>query len=178
MNALPFVASREDGRSDRRVVLDIVGPDPQPEAFFSYKDLEEKLAVGTSRAITRQLICAAVNLANRAVLREYRRCLIVVRGRGYKIARANEHLPESWDRRRRAEVMVHRGLELLEHVHQEELTMNERRLHNGHMMVMAGLAQALGSLRRRQDRHEAGIEQLLARVDALEDAKEGESGEE
>lgn len=162
-----FEPSRDDGRSDRQVVLDLIG-EPEPDAFYSYDVLLDELVKGTERNIERRTICAAVNAANRSLLRERKRCMIVVRGLGYRVAHANEHLPVSWDKRRKAETLIDRGIEHLRYVREEELTENERRLHEGHLLIMAGFAQALHNSTRRHEHQEAVIDQLLRRVEALE----------
>jgi hypothetical protein len=166
-----FSPSRDDGRSDRRVVLDLVGPEPEPGTFYAYVQLERALGQGTDRDITRRSICSAVNAANRSLLHDRKRALVVVRGAGYRIARANEHLPISLDKRRRAETFIARGLDHLRHVRDDELTENERHMHDGMLNTMTGFALALEDSHRRHDRQEGVIDRLLKRVEALEEGE-------
>jgi len=162
-----FEASRNDGRSDRQVVFELVR-DADPETTYSYEDMCGALTKGTDREITRGVVYRAAGAANHTLMRERKRALVVVRNVGYRVIRADEHLTVALVKKDRAETMVQRGIELLRHARVDELDEPHRTLHEGQLLVMSGFYDALRSTRRRQEQHDETINALLERVDKLE----------
>lgn len=160
-NSTYFRPSRDDGRSDRQVVLDLVG-DAEPEATFSFDDLAAALQQGVTVKVAKPRIYTAVTSANKILLRERRRYLKVVRGVGYRVIRAEEHLPVALDRKASALSQLERGVELLKNVHLDELPQPQRAMHEGQLMIMAGLHSAIVSSEQRHARTEAVIDEIKA----------------
>jgi hypothetical protein len=158
----PFESTRADGRSDRRVIYDLVGDNP-PETLFDYDTLTAALAVGVDATIDRRRIYRAVTNANRTLLREKRLYLAVVANVGYRILRADEHLPVAIDRKHSAVAKLRQGMDLLRHARIEELPEAQRVLHEGQLMIMSGLYDAMRESGQRHDRQEQVIEALRQR---------------
>lgn len=178
----PFKASRDDGRSDRRVIYDLAET-AEPDTVFTYTELLEALQDGTDREITRAHVYAAVSAANKGLLTEHKRYLGVVAGTGYRVIRADEQLGAALVKKDRATGYLKRGIELLRHARLDELTEAQRTLHEGQLMVMAGLYQATKESERRHDRADRLIQDLLAsnkkvqdRLDRLEAGSEETDG--
>jgi len=166
---VPFEVSREDGRSDKQVVFDFVSPYDRG-TFFTYDELanalQEGLAVKSS--VSRAKIAAAVNNANSMLLRERRRVLRSVRGRGYRLAEASEHVALAAQRRTRAESQISKGLDVVRYTDVSDLTPAQRALHEGQMLIMGGLWTAVRGLTQRQANTETVLQEVLRRVDRLD----------
>jgi hypothetical protein len=156
----PFTASRDDGRSDRQVVYDLTHT-AEPGATYTYKELTDALAEGLDQDVDRGRIYRAVASANKTLLREHSRYLGVILNVGYRVLRADEHLPASIRRKDRGQAQFKRGLELLAHTRLGELDQAQRKLHEAQRMILSGICTALDDSARRHDRSEGLIEDLL-----------------
>jgi hypothetical protein len=156
----PFQPSRDDGRSDRRVVYDLTH-DAEPGMTFTYKELIEALEEGLDTPVARDRVYRAVGAANTTLLREHRRYLGVVENVGYRVIHSEEHLPVSLQKKDRAQSYLKRGIELLRHARLDELTQAQRTLHEGQLMILSGIHSAVQDSARRLDRTESLIEDLL-----------------
>lgn len=173
--ATDFMPARADGRSDRQVVLDLVG-DSEPETLFTYDDLVAALSVGLDRpVIRRKRVYQSVGSANTLLLRERHRFLSVVRDIGYRVIRADEHVNVAIDKKSRAEKYISRGVQILRDAKVSELSDAERALHQGQLLIMTGLLAATRESERRHNKSEAliadlkrGQEELSARIADLE----------
>lgn len=161
-----FQVSRADGRSNRRVLIDYVATG-EPGRTFTYRELIDALEVGSTRRFTERDVQAIVNESMSALMKELDRTLRCVRGVGYRMVAASEHLPLAMDRKRRADVQLLRGVETLQHVKWDELTPVQRELHKGTLLVVGALYQQQSALQARQDRVEAALRDLTTRVDGL-----------
>lgn len=171
MNArAPFEASRENGRSDRSVVYETVR-DAEPDTFFSYEQLIGALSDGLPETVERERVYRSVNAANKTLLREDRRYLSVVRGEGYRVLRTDEHLPMALAKKDMAQTYLKKGIELLRHARLDELTEVQRKLHEGQLMILAGVYQAVEASAKRHDKQEQVIDELRQRMDRLEGSK-------
>lgn len=159
MSAPPFRPSRENGKSDRTVIAEMV-KDAAPGTVFTFDDIVAALRVGTDREIDEHVAGAAVRAANPLVLRDQQRCLHAVKGVGYRLAHASEHQPLAVARRRRADAQMQRGLQVLQNVRWDELTTTQREAHEGTLLVVGALSSAMKALDARQDRLESLIEKL------------------
>lgn len=160
MASKPFAPSRIDGRSDKQVVFDLV-KDAPPDTLFHHDQLLSALKQGTERNITQTVVCHAVCQANRFLLRKQRRTLVSIRGMGYRVAHAKEHLPLAVRREDKALVQMRMGAEILDNVRVEELTPNERALHDGVRNLMAGTLLYMEALSKRLDKHDQMIAELM-----------------
>jgi hypothetical protein len=156
----PFQASRADGRSDRRVIYDLAET-AEPDTVFTYTELLEALQEGTDREITRSHIYAAVGSANKNLLDDQKRYLGVVTGVGYRVIRADEQLSAALVKKDRANGYLKRGIDLLRNARLDELDAAQRTLHEGQLMIMAGLHQAIQESDRRHNRADQLIKGLL-----------------
>jgi hypothetical protein len=162
-----FTPSRADGRSDRRVVYELV-QDAEPGDVFTYDSLIEALSEGLDETVSRHRAQAAVRAANRTYLQERRRYLTVVADVGYRVIRSDEQLPVALGKKARAQTYLKRGMEILQHVRMDELTPSQRVLHEGQLMILGGLYHATAESFRRHDKSEKLIADLTRRVDGLE----------
>lgn len=172
-----FPPSRSDGRSDARVILELVR-DATPQAVYTYDELETALRAGlpAETRVERDRIYQAVAAANRTLLRHHHRNLGVVRGLGYRVMLPEDHAPAAMCRYRRGENQVQAGLAILKGVDWDGLTPEARRVHEGTLLVVAGVAQALrhatrdvrriDSLVDTLTRGQVNLEQRLARLEA------------
>jgi hypothetical protein len=174
----PFTPSRDDGRSDRRVVYDLT-QEADPGAMFTYAELVDALQEGLDKPVQRDRVYRAVSAANETLLREHRRYLGVVENVGYRVIRTDEHLPASLVKKDRAQSHLKRGIELLRHARLDELTEAQRTLHEGQLMILSGVYHAVQDSEKRHDRAETLIEDLLKsnqeikdRLERLEDGSE------
>lgn len=174
----PFRTTRSDGRSDRRVIYELV-QDAEVETMFSYEELISALQVGLPKGtmVDRDRVYRAVASANRTFLRERKRYLGVVENVGYRVIRADEQLPVSLKKKDRAQGYLQRGIELLRHARLEELTEAQRTLHEGQLMIMSGLYHAVQESARRHDRAESLIEDLLKSNRDIQDRLDRLEGE-
>lgn len=164
----PFKPSRPDGRSDRQVVYDLTA-DAEPGTTYSYRELGDALSQGLTEQIPRRRIYSAVAQANRTLLKEHSRYLGVVENVGYRVIRADEHLPVSLQKKDRAQSHLKRGIELLRHARLDELTEAQRTIHEGQLMILSGIYHAVEDSHKRHDRAESLIEDLLKSNRELED---------
>lgn len=156
----PFQPSRADGRSDRKVIYDLA-ENAEPDTTFTYTELLEALQEGTEREITNSHVYAAVAAANKGLLTDHKRYLGVVRGLGYRVIRADEQLGAALVKKDRANGYLKRGIDLLRNARLDELDAAQRTLHEGQLMIMAGLHQAIQESDRRHKRADELIQGLL-----------------
>jgi hypothetical protein len=160
---IPFLPSRADGRSDRQVVYELV-KDAEPERLFYFEEIAEALQSGVDTPIDKPRIYRAVKQGGRTLQQRERRALQVVKGRGYRVLRANEHMSVARQRESSARRQMKAGLEILKNVREDELTSAERSLYRGHAHITAGLIVAIEAIHRRQDRQDQLIMELLRRT--------------
>lgn len=172
MSEKPFAIAREDGRSDRQVIYDLVNAAP-PNTVFTYTELAAALSEGLPAPVALGRVYRSVTAANRELLRQSRRYLNVVRGTGYRILRAEEHLPAAIGRESRARRQIRRGLEILNGVREEELTPAQRQQRDGQLLITQGVLLHLDHTDKRLDRIESLIESLKHRMDQNEGSVAG-----
>lgn len=163
----PFASSRSDGRSDRQVLFDLV-ESADPDTLVSYDRILSALSDGLSKPVAKDRAYRAVASVNKILLRERRRYLRVVPNQGYRVIRSDEHLPEALAKKSRAQSYISRGVELLRNARLDELTEAQRTLHEGQLMVLAGLHQAVQESTARHDKQERVLDELRRRVEKLE----------
>lgn len=165
-----FAPSRADGRSDRRVVFELVA-DAEPDTVFKYEELIEALSEGLDEPITRDRVYRAVGAGNKTLLRERKRYLQVVADVGYRVIPTSEQLPVALIKKDRAQTYLSKGIELLRNARLDELDAAQRTLHEGQLLILAGLHQAVRESDQRHAKSEALISDLQQRVDKLEEDK-------
>jgi len=173
----PFTASRPDGRSDRQVLYDLTSG-AEPGTVFTYPALEAALNEGLEDPVGRERVYRAVAQANKTLLREKRRYLQVVKDIGYKMLRSDEHLPVALTKKDMAQTYLRKGIALLRNARLDELTDAQRTLHEGQLMILGGVYQAVQASEKRHDRQEEILDELRQRIERLEghDDEDEEAG--
>lgn len=159
-----FRCSRNDGRSNVAVVLDVVRG-RAPGEVISYGELCSALSIGADRAYERADIGSIISAAYPRLLREQARALHCIRGQGYRVAPAQEHGKLADQRQTKADRQMLRGLQTLRHVRWDEMGENERMAHEGQLMVVEGMFRALKALEHRQ----SAVEQAIKRARSGDD---------
>lgn len=157
-----FEINRNDGRSHQQVVIDRICED-EPETFYPYEELHTLLGF-ESRDRVRQVVVSAIP----RLLKEHSRTLMNIRGQGYKLAKASEHMAVAHLRRRRADRQLKMGLLTLKQVRWDEMDKQTRLAHEGQLMVMSAIYQNQQLVQRRQDAIEQSIMNLTERVENIE----------
>lgn len=168
----PFTPSRADGRSDRQVVFDLVC-DAEPDTMFTHAEITAELSAGLDDPVTQQRMYQAVMNGNTTLLRERKRYLGNVRGAGYRVIHTSEAVAVALDKKGRAETFLARGVAVLRNARMDELDPTQRVLHEGQLLIMAGLHEATKRSERRHQRSEELIAALTARVERIEQGGQG-----
>lgn len=162
MSDNPFVTARLDGRSDKRVIVDLISA-AQPEQIFGYDELIGELQKGVpGRTITRQAASHAVREANKIALVECQRCLQAIARVGYRVAAASDHRVLALDRRRKADNQIRMAVHTLQHVRWSEMDAVSREAHQATLVLMGGLWQAIDAINRRQDKMDGLLKRIVS----------------
>ena len=175
-----FQPSRDDGRSDKRVVYELAH-DAAPDTVFTHDDVRAALEDGVDREITKQRISQAVAVANKMLLREHSRYLTTIPGVGYRMIRAEEHLPVALGKKARAETQIQHGIDLLKNTDLSELTETQRTVHLGHTMILEGVWRMAKASEKRAAEQQRAIDEMLrgqAEIAARLTRLEGDDGDE
>lgn len=140
MSLQPFnKTSRKDGRSDGQVVFDLV-LNMKPNDILTYETLLEELQKDIDTVeFDRNRVYGAVKSANKKLLKKQSRYLAVIRGQGYKLITADEHLGVALNKKQTAQKYMKTGVEILEYTQFEELSPSHRIVHEQQMILMKGL---------------------------------------
>lgn len=163
----PFTPSRPDGRSDRQVVFDLA-KDADPDTTFTHDELIDALSEGLDDRVSQQRMYQAVTAGNQTLLQKRKRYLDNVRGKGYRVIYTSEAVSVALNKKERAETFLARGVAVLRNARMDELSPAQRVLHEGQLLIMAGLHEATRQSERRHARSEELISKLTARVDDVE----------
>lgn len=157
-----FRASRPDGRSDWRVVFDLIdGRDPGYE--IEHATILE--ALGTDN---RSRMYRAVQRANRELWATRNRSLAVVKGVGYRVLRAEEHLPLANNYRRQARKRMTNAVSVMEATDLDALGPEARKFAVEVTGAFRAMTEALGAVAARVAHHDDLIRSVQKRVDKLE----------
>lgn len=157
-----FATSRNDGRTDSEVIIDLV-KSAHPGTVFTFDEIGKALSEGTGKAFDRQAVQA---VASRSVLRlakETQRALHNIRGVGYRVAAASDHCRLANHRKKRSDRQLTKGLAVLQHVRWEEMDQNQRNAHQAQLMILQSVVTNQRSLDRRMSRIEEAIKKGLER---------------
>jgi len=156
-----FVIRRADGRSNAQVLCDCVGK-REPGSIVSYDELSEALSQGTDTEYTKTAVQCVVRLAGPKLGAVHKRALHNVRGTGYRMALASEHVCLSLDRQTKAQRQIKRGVEILRDTRLEEIRDPEaRKAHEGMYMLAAGMYGQMTALGQRVARIENAIDRAI-----------------
>lgn len=163
----PFTPSRPDGRSDRQVMFDLV-KDAAPDTTFTHAEIVAELSKDLPKPVTQARMYQAVTNGNSTLLRERERYLRNVRGQGYRVIHTSEAVAVALDKKSRAQTFLARGVQVLRNARMDELSPAERTLHEGQLLIMAGLYEATKRSEQRHNRAEQLIADLTSRVERVE----------
>lgn len=149
-----YKTKRENGRSDRMLIIDLVKDKP-PETIVGYDELGAVL--GFDPVTNRNRIQGAVRLALKTLLAQHRRGLGNISGVGYRVLQAREHALLSDNHRTKAARAINTSVAFLDGTRREELTEAERRNHDQHCLIMQALVMSHDHL----DRRLRAVEKLL-----------------
>jgi hypothetical protein len=163
-----FRPSRPDGRSDRRVVYDLVHG-AAPGTVFGYDVLTCALQDGVETPVERRRVYRAVGQANKTLLREDRRYLYAVDGVGYRVLKAEEQLAAAREKKAVALTMHRASLDLLQYVRAEEMPPEAWKAHEGHLMITMLHHQVIAHHDRKLRETDDLIKDVIRRVQRLEE---------
>ena len=166
----PFRPSRGDGRSDRRVVYELVHG-TAPGTVFGYDALTAALQDGVDAPVQRRRVYRAVAQANKTLLREDRRYLYAVDGVGYRVLRAEEQLAAAREKKAVALTLHRASLDLLTYVRAEEMPPEAWRAHEGHLMITMLHHQVIAHHDRKLKETDELIRSVVRRVERLEEER-------
>ena len=151
-----FKITREDGRSNAQVLIDMVKDKPAGEVF-TYRQIQDALAEGCNHDYDiRDIQGLAVKVYPR-LLKEQARALHNIRNVGYRIAPAAYHVTLASDRASKADKQLLRGVQTLQNVRWDEMDQNQRMAHEGQLLIAGALYSQMKALERRQNAVEVAI---------------------
>ncbi len=151
-----FAIARRTGASDADVLIATV-KDGTPGHVYTYEELATALSQNGAKTFTARDVQQVVRRAFSRLLREHSRTLKNVAGVGYRVAGAGEHKELALMRKRRSDVQMRRGVTILENVNWHEMDENQRRAHEGTLLVMGAMAQQQRAVERRLQAIERAI---------------------
>ena len=157
-----FVITRADGRSNTQVILDLVRP-VEPGHTFTFDALSDALSEGTNRRYERDDVRKIVGTAFNKLSSELRRALHPIRNVGYRVSPADGHRELALIRKDRADLQMKRGLMTLRNVRWEEMGAEERKAHEGTLMLVGALYEQQRAMERRQSNIEDAIRNMMKR---------------
>lgn len=171
-----FQASREDGRSDSRVVFEFVA-NAEPGTLFDFDSIRHELEEGSDAVFSNNRVSDAVRRTNKTLLKERKRYLESVRGRGYRVIRAEEHLAVALNRKSRADAQIQAGIALLKNAKVEELSESQRSLHFGQLIILDRLHQIGQESTKRLAEHDQVLAEMRAQQTEIKERIQRLEGE-
>lgn len=162
-----FTIGRKDGRSNARVIIELVKQTDVPGTLFTYESFIDALNVGAAKTYTLQDARCIVRQAIPRLLKEFQRTLTNVRGVGYRIPFAKEHGIIARDHGEKGNRQMSCALRVLENVRWDEMDENTRNAHQGNLMLTSAVYAQVRALRTRQSAVEHALETLKSRVDSM-----------
>lgn len=154
-------------KTDKEVIYELV-KHAEPGTIFNYETLAWALSAGDDAIVPRSRVYQAITSANKVYQKENKRYLRVVRGEGYRVIPAEEHMIVSLKKKESANKLLEKGVTILRNTNLNELTDTQRKLHEGQLMVMSGLEQAIKHSEHRHNRQEEMILEMKKRIEQLE----------
>lgn len=161
MAADTFAVTRSTGLSNTQVLCEFVG-ERAPGTLFSYQELQAVLSEGASREFTARDVQGVVTRAGRMLGKLHKRALQNVKGRGYRLAHATDHMGLAISKKTEAMRKMKRGMQLLMDVRLDEIKDPEaRKAHEGQALILSGQLSVLGAHERRLARIERLIDESI-----------------
>jgi hypothetical protein len=158
-DTMQFVTSRTSGKSNAQVVAELV-KHHEPGHIFEFTVLRQALDVDANRRHTVEDVRRVVAGMYSRLLREQSRALHSVRGKGYRIAEAKDHRMLATSRKERSDRQFQKGLITLQQVKWDELGPEERKAHEGQLLIASAIWSQMKALERRQD----AVESILRKI--------------
>lgn len=157
-----FIPKRDDGRAYWRVLFERLSS-TSPGDLITHRDLFQLL-----ESDDRSLLYASMSRAARELRRQQKRDVVSVRGEGYRVLLANEHVTKAETHKDRAERQLKVANEVVDATDLAALTASERDLWSQVKRGMVLLYQAVSSHEMALARHESLISSLQERIEELE----------
>mgnify|MGYP001564364509 CR=1 FL=1 len=157
-----FAIVRVGGRSNSQVICDLTAG-AEPGTVFSYGEIGRALASGTDRSYDTVAVRSAAVSATNMLEAVHKRTLQNVRGVGYRVALAKEHMGLASLRQDKASRQIRKALSILRNVRYDEMDENTRKAHEGHLMLTSAIYENQMALDKRMLRAELAIESLLSK---------------
>lgn len=120
--------SRENGKPDYVIIYELFHK-LKPGTKLRHDEIINALQEGTVRTITMDNVYAAVSRANDVLLEKHQYCLVPIRGEGYRIIHANEHVKVALNKKKTAANYIKKGMKILKETRLNELSDKERAYH-------------------------------------------------
>lgn len=160
-----FKTQREDGRSNRTVIVDYA-KDKDYGTVLNYRQLGAELNLNPK--LERQKIQAAAREAIKTLLKFHKRGLQSVPSIGYRIIQPNEHMIVANSHQSKADKAMIRAVRFYDGTDLSKLTETEAKLHQGQKM----LAMAILASHQHLDKRIRRIEDLLSGASTIQAATE------
>lgn len=160
MTTQTFAISRNDGRADSEVLIDLVKK-ADPGTVFTFEELAKALSEGTDKPFDKMAVRAVYSRTVLRLAKETQRALHNVRGVGYRVAEASDHCRLANHRKRRSDRQLSKGLAVLQHVRWEEMDENQRNAHQAQLMILQSVVTNQRGLEKRLSRIEEAIKKGL-----------------
>lgn len=158
-----FRIKRKDGRSNAKVILDHV-KSGVAGVVYSYAELGVALSAGTNHVYTDREVQGVAAKIYPRLLKEQARALHNVRNVGYRLAPAAYHVTLAGDRQSKADRQMLRGVQTLQNVRWDEMDENQRRAHEGQLLIVGAIYAQMTALERRQSAVETAIRKVSGQI--------------
>ena len=155
-----FKKSRQDGRSDADVIIDMVKT-LEPGTVIPFEQFITELSKDTARNFDIPAVRGVVCHSNTRLQKAINRTLHSIRGVGYRVAKADDHAIISARFKLGGDRKYKKGYEVLKHVEWGELSAAARAAHENQMIIMGALYQNQKAMNERMDRFETSLKQLM-----------------
>jgi NAD-dependent DNA ligase len=152
-----FTTTRPDGRSNADVLIDLVEK-AAVDTVFGYEELANLLS-HDNKTFDKHGVLSVVSSCGDRVVVTTQRALRNVRGVGYRVIPASEHRELANWHNDRANRQIVKGLKRLQHVKWDELTKEQRDLHEGTLLIVGGML----TQQRAQEERLRRLEQIVER---------------
>lgn len=159
--------TRESGKSNQQVVIELVC-DSSPGETFDYETLRAALSEGSPTMYERHDIQQIVRQAQPRLLREHQRCLRPIKGVGYQLAFASDHVELAGEFNRGALRKQKRAIDRLNYVRLDEMSPQQREIHLAQQQINASQYALNKRLLRQDDAIKNLVASLTSRVEQVE----------
>ena len=153
----------KDGTPMWQIIFDMFA-DKEPDIILTYDEITNELNKHTDEPTSIEELRSAVYGARPHLIAERKKWLGCVRGLGYRIIPAREHIGVSTDYRERATRSVNTAVAVAVNTDMQGMTPSERNHHSAVRQGLCLLAQRMADHDETLERHEAAINELNRRI--------------